>query len=392
MTSSAKQYWIQQLSSIKGNPENAQNQLRTIPELAEKRCNFRSEQMDALVSYLHPLENDLERLTRWDALRQIFFGPNPELLFDAPLPDEIIPDKDHGAFLLTLALAGITYGEDLFRQQNLDISILNEALHDIRIWTDYYQKNYGKLGLDYENGFAWTVLRILRAKVLRFGRLEYNMSHAFNDILVFKNKQTGRQKIFMNGFGEWNEQGNCACPGEAVAFRTKPMLGIFGTLIGYPIRRDGTVSADTEAVNTEEWECILRPLDETVYIHIPADGPMSPEDVSDSLSRMKAFFMKRHSKALPKAVICGSWLLDPVLQKILPETSNLCRFQKLGWLLPAAGLENDMVQRVFGVKAAREGIRSVPWSTTLQKSLGKYLLRHQTAGSGRILLFWDEIS
>ena len=34
------------------------------------------------------------------------------------------------------------------------------------------------------------------------------------------------------------------------------------------------------------------------------------------------------------AIVCGSWLLDPQYQDGMPETSNICRFQKECYLFP----------------------------------------------------------
>ena len=113
---------------------------------------------------------------------------------------------------------------------------------------------------------------------------------------------------------------------------------------------------------------------QVINLHIPAIGPMTPEECRKSMEKMQEFFRIYRPELDWRAFICHSWLLDPQLQELLPESSNIVQFQKLGTIIPEPEKVSDAVFRVFGVKAVNDGVDSVPWKSSMQKILGKFLL------------------
>lgn len=112
---------------------------------------------------------------------------------------------------------------------------------------------------------------------------------------------------------------------------------------------------------------------QVINLHIPATGPMPVESCIDSMKQMREFFRVYRPEIDWQAFVCHSWLLDPQLQDLLPESSNIVQFQKLGTIIEETDKVSDAVFRVFGAKAAKEGIDSVPWTTSMQQTLGKFL-------------------
>ncbi len=63
-------------------------------------------------------------------------------------------------------------------------------------------------------------------------------------------------------------------------------------------------------------------------VHIPEDGVLDPVRCDDSLARAPAFFATHFPNEKPRFYACTSWLLDPVLVKLLPAGSNILHFQR----------------------------------------------------------------
>lgn len=61
--------------------------------------------------------------------------------------------------------------------------------------------------------------------------------------------------------------------------------------------------------------------DGVLDVHIPETGPLTPAACDASFARAREVFPNHHTAA------CRSWLLDPALADVLPEDSNIVRFQ-----------------------------------------------------------------
>lgn len=109
-------------------------------------------------------------------------------------------------------------------------------------------------------------------------------------------------------------------------------------------------------------------------VHIPAGEPMHIDACERSFAAASCFFGVEHP-----ICVCGSWLLAPELPKILPETSNIVRFQKFFRILntfPSRQAE----ERIYG--KVLEEASLYPEQTSLQRSAKKWLLEGNTIGGG----------
>ena len=108
--------------------------------------------------------------------------------------------------------------------------------------------------------------------------------------------------------------------------------------------------------------------DAVINIHIPEDGALDLELCSCSLRDMAAFFAAYRKDHHWKAVICQSWLLDTQLADMLPESSNIIKFQKLGMHYPVEEAA-DTVFRIFG----SQDPLSIEKPTLLQRKAAEFL-------------------
>lgn len=83
---------------------------------------------------------------------------------------------------------------------------------------------------------------------------------------------------------------------------------------------------------------------------------------------MAEFFAEYRKDYQWKAVICQSWLLDTQLEGMLPESSNIIKFQKLG-IHYQVDEKADTVFRIFG----SQDPFTVKNPTTLQRNAAEFL-------------------
>jgi hypothetical protein len=113
--------------------------------------------------------------------------------------------------------------------------------------------------------------------------------------------------------------------------------------------------------------------------HIPMSGPLTPAAVDASLAEAKTFFATHFPDYPTRWFHCRSWLLDPTLSELLPQ-SNLAAFQRR-WSLygPAEPGMDDLLFFVFH-RRGRVDPASLPTDTALQRLAVERL----TSGRG-----WD---
>nr|WP_255622754.1 acyltransferase domain-containing protein [Tessaracoccus sp. OS52] len=109
--------------------------------------------------------------------------------------------------------------------------------------------------------------------------------------------------------------------------------------------------------------------------HIPATGALEPAAVTDSFNRAKAFFAEHFSDFPVSEFHCDSWLLDPRLAQLSPE-SNTARFQGL-WRLDGVGRDCDS-DAVFFIWNRRDGVD--PASLPVDSSLRRLVAGEMAAG------------
>lgn len=355
-------------------------------------CNFTGTQMDELKILLAAVKNEPARRDKFQRAYEHFWHHTGD--WENALKTYFDTDPEDDGTLLCVALAGIPLAVECFRQKGLPMGSLYEALPEIRIWMENFYGDYGHIGMELHYGFSWYYSTLASGVVLRFGRLEYNHGQFYPDITVLRSKTTGERRILLNSNGCYDAKGRIAPDADGDgAFKTSHVFGIFyDKLQGHLINRvNGSVARETSDWDLREWEYDIQSGDRSLYLHIPAGEPLTPEGVEDSLRRMKRYYCSENSGFYPKAVICTSWLLDPQLQEILPESSNLVKFQRRGYMLPSTHLSSDTVRRVFGLKGVKEGIRSVPWNTLLRQRIGADLDAGIRYAGGRFVIFMDEI-
>jgi hypothetical protein len=116
---------------------------------------------------------------------------------------------------------------------------------------------------------------------------------------------------------------------------------------GNPISPEGFILDKTVQLPLSEWECVLGLGDFTPGVHIPGGGKMSVEVCRESFKEALEFYEKHFPEKQVKAFVCGSWIFNTDLERLLPE-SNLANFMRQLYLFPMLSTGKDGLFFLFG--------------------------------------------
>lgn len=134
---------------------------------------------------------------------------------------------------------------------------------------------------------------------------------------------------------------------------------------------------------------LLQKGDPVKHIHIPSSGePFSREARLASYKKAYEFF-REELQGRPLACLCHSWLLDPAIPHILPESSNIVSFQKDFHIISTEeSAEFHDCWRVFGA-ASQRPLEQLPEDTSMRRAFKKYLLSGGKTSEGLGVLLFD---
>lgn len=112
----------------------------------------------------------------------------------------------------------------------------------------------------------------------------------------------------------------------------------------------------------------FRPGDAALGLHIPATGPLLPDQVDASLAAAREFFGHHFPDETRRVVVCTSWLLDDQLADHLPEASNIVAFQRRFTLVDGfLEADFDIMGHVFQ-RADHPEHHTLPQTTALERA------------------------
>lgn len=150
----------------------------------------------------------------------------------------------------------------------------------------------------------------------------------------------------------------------------KESYGCYGFDRGFWTTRQ--VSGKLFRIGQLEYELTTLDGASIVSLHIPTDVDLRPEVLRPSMKAGLAELYRLFPEYEGKAVCCHSWLLSPLLRDLLPETSNILRFQELFDMEPGGIPGNDVLLWVF--QNPRLPKEEYPENTSLQRKLKQFFL------------------
>ena len=124
-----------------------------------------------------------------------------------------------------------------------------------------------------------------------------------------------------------------------------------------------------------------------VNMHIPSCGPLNREECEESFRRAYKWFLP----AFPGGCIpfyCGSWLLAPEHETMLPPESNIRKFMDFFRLYPTESTVEGNLWRIFGTESKDFSI--FPRDTGLRRIYAEALDRGEMPHVGKGVFFMQD--
>lgn len=143
---------------------------------------------------------------------------------------------------------------------------------------------------------------------------------------------------------------------------------------GFPFQENGYVSNEKIKLSKNEWVKVLEKGDPVIRLHIPPLGKMTSEMIDKTLEATKQFAAKHYPDFEYKAFACHSWLIDPQLDEILNEESNIVKFRRRFHSLTHKSKGQNVFNFIFNKPDMDFDLHDLPEDSSLQRALKNHYL------------------
>ncbi|HUS93033.1 MAG TPA: acyltransferase domain-containing protein [Phycisphaerae bacterium] len=323
----------------------------------------------------------------------VLFGREPggiEELCKAAIPWPTRPEQLPAwgeAFYPAVLLSGGPYMMDLHRRRGVPMDVTRDTTGDLPLWMRHYRERTGRWGL----AEAGWLANHFRGRIYKLGRLQFRFEEFAYGFGAFRSAGDGRVVLLAPGGVRFRRDGQFDGAGgarDAEGAWTSTFSDDGGVLRGHPVSSDGRALPRAVELPKATWRPVLQQGDAILGVHIPATGPMSHAACGESFLRAAAFFPEHFPEFAWGAFVCTSWFLDNQFARLLPETSNIRRFQQEVQLFPLPGASDSQTfERVFGGRPA--DIERAPRDTILRRAIVEHVRAGGHFHAGGCVLFRD---
>ncbi len=132
---------------------------------------------------------------------------------------------------------------------------------------------------------------------------------------------------------------------------------------------DNKVSAQACEYPKTQWECIARPGDNCMSLHIPRKADISMAALDKAVASAKKIMTERFADLGGSEIYCASWLLDPMLGVILGPDAKMTKFMERFVKHPIRNAGTSPFGYVFPVNV--KDMNTLPEDTSLQRGMKK---------------------
>lgn len=293
--------------------------------------------------------------------------------FERPVTPE---GKEPLAYEMVTGLAlcsQLESGAEIMRKRNFPEPLIKEVLTQaVGGVSTSERKHNGAPGFEllgwsqhYINGKLLTIERLEIEFLSRFSGRVVVLKNKSGDITVLAHDLALHRDGFALGSAHFEDE-----EGSWTAFVEETE----NAWIGYPFKENGYVSSDKIELPKNEWEKVLEKGDPIIRLHIPPTGKMTPELIDKTLDATKEFAAKYFPEYDYKAFACHSWLIDPQLDEILNEESNIVKFRKRFRSLTHKSNGEDVFNFIFNKPDMNFDIQDLPEDSSLQRALKNHYL------------------
>lgn len=247
-------------------------------------------------------------------------------------------------------------------------------------------RRHGRPGLD-KLYFNWITL-YLYAMIFPCGGFRFNLASIGKIFYVLQNKNTNEVAVLLHD-RDIHRSGEIL--GSAGLEDAEGSFHIEFTetdteYTGYPADEKGYIKNQLQHYPKADWELAVKPGDNIIALHLPGGMKLSKEITLQAIRDAFAHAEKYYPDYAPKAIHCGSWLLNPELHDFLGESSNITAFASLFHLHPTKCKGQGVFNFVFKTSVDPD-LTTLPEDTRLQRWLkAKYLAGGYNRNFGGFIL------
>lgn len=221
--------------------------------------------------------------------------------------------------------------------------------------------------------YYWLTLYV-KAMIFNTDGLQFELRYAPNAAIYLKNKQGG-QILMLATAGTFHKTG--IQPLGSAGFKDED--GAFTVAFsedesayhGHPIV-NSRVETQQKSYLKSDWECVIRPGDQCISLHIPRKADISPENMERALASARKIVKERYPEHTGLALFGSSWILDPMLKELLGEKSKISQLVQMFHKYPQRSGGEGVFGYVFPKKY--ESLETLPEDTSLQRKLKQHYL------------------
>ena len=293
-----------------------------------------------------------------------------------------------GMYPAVLLLSGFDRLMRFYRRKSICEKVITDTLNDINIWMKDYYNKHGVWGL----GEFWWLFNHFSGKLFRLDRLQFIHKQFNGNLVVFRNVTTDKV-VALSGAGiRYRADGQVDGTNgiyDSEGGWTSKLIITENSIKGNPISPFAFAKPDFIELDTQQWVQVLSEGSPVLEVHIPAGEKLSHEDCGESFKISEKFFNKYFPELPFDGYECSSWLLDSQLQKILPPSSNIVKFQREFYLYPIQASDFQTFERVFGSKP--DNIKFLKAESSLQKAILDYINEGNHMRQTAMFLLKDEL-
>jgi hypothetical protein len=283
--------------------------------------------------------------------------------------------EDAGLFYLVVALGFIPSIQAYHRRLGLPSSVMEGTGLQIARYCDNYRRGRGRLGI-YINQMSWLACYMPPSLYFRIGRFEYRKYLFCYPVRVFRRHSDHTTvALAMNDLHFTPEGDHCLTDMPEPEGSWRPVFEVTEQATrGTPITPWGRAVRQVVELPHDEWECVLKPGDPILDMHIPSGGQMTPEAAESSMREAYHFFNTHFPKPHVRAIASYSWIFSNQIEECLPPEANLAQLQRRLHLLPCASQANSGLWFVF-LQDGGFDPATARRDTSLQRAILDYLSR-----------------
>lgn len=263
-------------------------------------------------------------------------------------------------------LAGLPDVRERDRRRGIPEAVTVETLDDLEWWIREHRRLHGEWGF---SELVWLVAHF-SGELYRLGRLQFLFERFAYPYRAFRHRQRG-DVVFLAGAGMRFRPDGQAYDADGRLDSSAPAAvveGGGGSVSGTLILPTGRTAAAAVRLPASDWEPVLGYRDPVLGVHITGDRPMDHAECGASFRAAVEFFPRHFADRPFRAFSCRSWLLDPQLEDVLPDSANLVRFLREWYLFPLPQADSRQTfARVFGDEFV--GLDQAPQRTALQRAI-----------------------